>query len=63
MNLYLQSLIQRRDDLACLEYPFTKEEIDDVVRKMMTKCLDLVILMEHLYRSLWDITFENLYNI
>jgi hypothetical protein len=35
MNLYLQSLIQRRDDLACLEYPFTKEEIDDVVRKML----------------------------
>jgi hypothetical protein len=32
MNLYLQSLIQRRDDLACLEYPFTKEEINDVVR-------------------------------
>jgi hypothetical protein len=53
MNLYLHSLIQRRDDLGCLENPFTKEEIDDVVRKfLLTKFLDLVVLMEHLYKSL-----------
>jgi len=34
--LYLQDLLTRRDDLQCLEEPFSKQEIDAVIKEMPT---------------------------